>query len=64
MKRNISVIPFPNLCVLCVLCANPFHARESTRAKLKGIKPDEMARTAVEWAFALYKELDDQGAAQ
>ena len=47
------MIPFPNLCVLCVLCANPFRARESTRAKLakdpkaKAIKHDEIARVGV-----------------
>ena len=40
-------IAFSNLCVLGVLCANPFRAGESARAKLakiKGIKHDEFAR--------------------
>ena len=56
-----------NLGVLGVLSANPFRAGESTRAKLaklKGIKPDEIARVAAEWAFALHKERDDQGKSQ
>ena len=45
---TISVIPFPNL---CVLSANPFRPGKSTRAnlakdaKVKGINPDEIART-------------------
>ena len=46
--------------VLGVLGANPFRAREQTRAKdakFKGIKQDEIARVRVEWAFALHKEL-------
>ena len=47
---NISAIPFPNL---CVLCANPCRAEESTRAKFakdakaKAIKHDEIARVGV-----------------
>ena len=57
----ISVIPFPNLGVLCVLCANPFRPGKSTRAKLakdakvKGINPDEIARVVLDWTFAPLK---------
>ncbi len=54
MIKDISAIAFPNLGVLCVLGANPLRAGESTRAKLakdakvKGMKPDEIAQVAVE----------------
>ena len=70
MKKGHLSDPLSNLGVLCVLGANPFHAGESTRAKdaklakVKGMKPDEIAQVAMEWAFALYKKLDDQGTVQ
>ena len=54
---------FPTLGVLSVLSANPFRTGKSTRAKLakvKGIKDDQIAQLAVEWAFAPDKELHDQ----
>ena len=66
IKRQLSD-RLSNLGVLCVLGANPFRAGESTRAKLakdakvKGIKHDAFARVVAEWAFALYKKLNDQG---
>ena len=55
------MIAFLTLCVLCVLCANPFRAGKQTRAKgakdakFKGIKHGEIARVGVEWAFTRVK---------
>ena len=67
------MIAFLPLGVLCVLGANPFRAGEETRAKVaklaklakvKGIKHNKIAKVVVEGAFALHKELDDQGTGQ
>ena len=64
------MIAFLPLGVLCVLGANPFRAGVSTRAKVaklakvKGIKHNKIAKVVVEGAFALHKELDDQGTGQ
>ncbi len=59
------MIAFLTLASFASLARTPFRAGESTRAKLakaaklKGKKHDEIVRVAVEWAFALQKELDD-----
>ena len=55
--------PFLTLASFASFARTPIRAEESTRAKLakdaklKGIKHDEIAHVAVEWAFALNKQL-------
>ena len=64
------MIAFLTLASFASFARTPFRVAESTRAKLakdaktKGIKHDEIARVVVEWAFALHKELCDQGTDQ
>ena len=42
----------------------PKQAARAKGAKVKGKKHDEIVRVVVDWAFGLYKELDDQGTDQ
>ena len=59
--------PFLTFASFASFARTPIRARESTRAKdakVKAIKHDEIARVVAEWAFALHKELCDQGTDQ